>query len=89
MNVLLLQLPVVQEIDEDIIEHHSKRSKQVMEQFSELSFIPCSFVAKDSSRKKRRSVIKSPNLLSNHLVSLLCKTHRVALSLVVTPFHAF
>ncbi|KAJ7357603.1 hypothetical protein OS493_024416 [Desmophyllum pertusum] len=55
----LLQLPIVQAVDEDIVEHHSKRSTQVIEQFSELSFIPCSFVAKDSSRKKRRSMRNS------------------------------
>lgn len=61
----LLQLPVVQEMEEDVIEHHNKRSMEVMEQFSELSFIPCSFVAKDSSRKKRRSTVKSPNMPSN------------------------
>ena len=33
----------------------------MIEQFADLSFIPCSFVAKDGSRKKRRSV-KSPNV---------------------------
>ena len=60
----------MQTVGEDIVENHSKRSMQVVEQFSELSFIPCSFVAKDSSRKKRRS-IKSPNLPSNQPVSLL------------------
>ncbi|XP_078366924.1 dynamin-binding protein-like isoform X2 [Oculina patagonica] len=60
----LLQLPVVQADDEDIVEHHSKRSVQVMEQFSDLSFIPCSFVAKDSSRKKRRS-LKIPSTPSH------------------------
>ena len=47
---------------------------QVVEQFSDLSFIPCSFVAKDSSRKKRRS-FKSPTLPSHDPVSTLFKTH--------------
>lgn len=57
----LLQLPLIQSLESDIVEHHSKRSVQVIEQFADLSFIPCSFVAKDSARKKRRS-IKSPNV---------------------------
>ena len=71
---LLFQLPVVQAVDGDIVEHHSKRSMQVVEQFSDLSFIPCSFVAKDSSRKKRRS-FKSPSLPSHDPVSTLFMTY--------------
>ena len=47
---------------------------QVVEQFSDLSFIPCSFVAKDSSRKKRRS-FKRPTLPSHDPVSTSFKTH--------------
>ena len=46
---------------------------QVVEQFSDLSFIPCSFVAKDSSRKKRRS-FKRPTLPSHDPVSTSLKT---------------
>ena len=69
-NISLFQLPVVQTVEDDIIEHHSKRSLQVMEQFSDLSFIPLSFVAKDTSRKKRRSV-KNPTQPSRDLVSLV------------------
>lgn len=41
-----------------------------MEQFSDLSFIPLSFVAKDSSRRKRRSV-KNPAQPSRDQVSLV------------------
>ena len=69
-NISLFQLPVVQMLEGDIIEHHSKRSLQVMEQFSDLSFIPLSFVAKDSSRKKRRS-LKNPTQLSTDQVGLV------------------
>ncbi len=86
VKIFFFQLPVVQADDEDIVEHHSKRSVQVMEQFSDLSFIPCSFVAKDSSRKKRRS-LKIPSTPSHDPVStshnirpityllFYCKTH--------------
>ena len=69
-NISLFQLPVVQTVEGDIIEHHSKRSLQVMEQFSDLSFIPLSFVAKDSSRRKRRS-LKTPTQPSRDQVSLV------------------
>lgn len=57
----LLQLSIIQSLEADIVEQHNKRSALVIEQFADLSFIPCSFVAKDGSRKKRRSV-KSPNV---------------------------
>ena len=69
-NISLFQLPVVQTVEGDIIEHHSKRSLQVMEQFSDLSFIPLSFVAKDSYRRKRRS-LNTPTQSSRDQVSLV------------------
>ena len=69
-NISLFQLPVVQTVEGDIIEHHGKRSLQVMEQFSDLSFIPWSFVAKDSYRRKRRS-LKPPTQPSRDQVSLV------------------
>ena len=58
--LIWFQVPVIQNHEGDIVEQHTKRLATVVEKFASISFIPCSFVAKDTSKKKRRSMIQPP-----------------------------
>ena len=53
-------MSIVQNQEGDIVEQHAKRLATVVDGFATISFMPCSFVAKDTSKKKRRSTYQTP-----------------------------